>query len=78
MSVKAAKDATEEAAEDDSGAAGAAAEAAVVRAEKMRDLEVLSIWSNHIDKTSEVADSEQAADTTAKMAVCPLHDMVWG
>jgi hypothetical protein len=69
--VKAAADATGEVAEDDSGAAGAAAEAAVVRAEKLRDLEVLSIWSNHIDKTSEAADSEQTRDAAEK-TMCPL------
>ena len=55
--VKATTDATEEAAEDDSGAAGAAAESVVVRGGKLRDLEVLTIWSNHIDKISGAADS---------------------
>ena len=37
----------------------------------MRDLEVLSIWSNHIDKTSEAADSEQTRDAAEKI-MCPL------
>ena len=39
----------------------------------MSDLEVLSIWSDHIDKTSEeAADKEQIADEAAEMAVYPL------
>ena len=70
--VKVATDAAEEAVEDDSGAAGAAAEAAVVRAGKLRDLEVLSIWSNHTDKTSEPADSEQTTDAAGGARQCPL------
>ena len=62
--VKAVADAAERAAEDASGAAEAAAGAVVVRDEKLRDLEVLSIWSDHIDKISE----ETAADTAAVTA----------
>ena len=68
---KATVNAAGEAAEDDSGAAGAAAEAAVVRAKKIRDSEVLSIWSNHIDKTSEATDSEETTDAAEK-TMCPL------
>ena len=64
------KAAAEEAAEDDSGATGAAAESVVVRGGKLRDLEVLTIGSDPIDKTSEAA--EKAADTAAEKAVCPL------
>jgi hypothetical protein len=68
--VKAAVDAAEKAAEGDSGPG--AAEAAVVRAGKLRDLEVLTIGSDPIDKISEeTADKEKAADAAEK-AVCPL------
>ena len=56
--VKAVADAAERAAEDASGAAEAAAGSVVVRGGKLRDLEVLSVWSDHIDKVSE----ETAAD----------------
>ena len=38
----------------------------------MRDLEVLTIGSDPIDKTSEAADKEKAADTAAELSVCPL------
>ena len=62
--VKAVADAAERAAEDASGAAEAAAGSVVVRDEELRDLEVLSIWSDHIDKISE----ETAADTAAVTA----------
>ena len=55
--VKAAADA----AEDASGAAGAVADTVVVRGGKLRDLEVLSIQSDHIDKTSEETIAEKAA-----------------
>ena len=67
--VKAVADAANETAEDDSGAAGAAAESVVVRDGKLRDLEVLSIWSNHIDKISEeTTDKEQTADAAGPPA----------
>ena len=69
--VKAAADAAKKTIESDSGAAEAAAEAVVVRGENLRDLEVLMIGSDHIDKTSEAADKEKAADTAEKV-VCPL------
>ena len=46
--VKAAVGAAESAAEGDSGAAEVAAVAAVTSDGKLRDLEVLSVWSNHI------------------------------
>ena len=39
---------------------------------QLRDLEVSTIGSNPIDKTSEAADKEKAADTTTELAVCPL------
>ena len=55
--VKATSDAAEEAAQDDSGATGAAAESAVVRGGNLRDLEVLTIGSDPIDKTSEAAEN---------------------
>ena len=70
--MRAAVDAAEKAAEDDSGAAGAAAELVVVRGGKLRDLEVLTIWSNHTDKISEAADSEQTADAGGGAKQCPL------
>ena len=66
--VKAAADAAEQAAEDDSGAAEVAAETVVVRGGGLRDLEVLSIGSDPIDKTSEAADRAQTAGTMQ----CPL------
>ena len=64
--VKAVADAAERAAEDASGAAEAAAGAVVVRDEKLRDLEVLSIWSDHIDKISEETAADTATDTAAE------------
>ena len=47
-------------------------EAVVVRDDKLRDLEVLTIGSDPIDKTSEAANKEKAADAAAELAVCPL------
>ena len=38
----------------------------------MRDLEVLTIGSDPIDKPSEATNKEKAADTTTELAVCPL------
>ena len=69
--MRAAIDAAEKAAEDDSGAAAAAAaESVVVQGGKLRDLEVLTIWSDHIDKTSkEAADKKQ---TTTGSMQCTL------
>ena len=68
--VKAATDAAEEAAEGESGAAGAGAESVVVRGAKLRVLEVLSLWSDHIEKTSkEAVDKKQ---TTARSMQCTL------
>ena len=66
--------ATEKAAEGGhgSGAAEAAAEAAVVRGEELRDLEVLSIWFDHIDKTSESANKKQIADAAGGARQCSL------
>ena len=68
--VKVAVGAAERAAESDSGAAEAAAVAAVTADGKLRDFEVLSVWSNHIDKTSEAA--EKATEKVAEKAVCPM------
>jgi chemotaxis protein histidine kinase CheA len=59
--VKAAADAAEGAIDSDSGAAETAAVAAAAADGKLRDLEVLSIWSDHIDKTSEETIAEEAA-----------------
>ena len=71
--VKAAADAAEEAAEGDSGAAKTAAVAAVATDGKLEDLEVLSIGSDPIDKTSEeAADKEQIADAAGGARQCPL------
>ena len=71
--VKAAADAAEEAAEGDSGAAKTAAVAAVATDGKLEDLEVLSIGSDPIDKTSEeAADKEQIADAAGGAKQCPL------
>ena len=68
--VKVAVGAAERAAESDSGAAEAAAVAAVTADGKLRDFEVLSVWSNHIDKTSEkTADKEQTAAGSVKCAL---------
>ena len=61
-----------DAAEDASGAAGAAADSVVVQGGKLRDLEVLSIRSDHIDKTSEETIAEKAAADATEKVVCPL------
>ena len=66
--VKAAADAAEEAAKSDYVAAVTAAAVD----EKLSDLEVFSIGSDPVDKISEAAGKEEAADTAAVMAVCPL------
>ena len=66
--VKAEADAVERAAEDASGAAEAAAGSVVVRDEELRDLEGLSIWSDHIDKISEETATDTAAVTAAGAA----------
>ena len=53
-----------------SGAAEAATEVVVVRDDKLRDLEVLTIRSDPIDKTSEeAADKEQTAAGSVKCAL---------
>ena len=66
--MKAAADATEEAAESESEAAVAAA----AIDGKLRDLEVLTMGSDPINKTSEAADTEQTTDKVAELVVCPL------
>ena len=43
-----------------------------MRGGKLRDLEVLTIGSDPIGKTSEAAGKEKAADTATDLAVCPL------
>ena len=74
--VQAAADAAEEAAEDESGAVGAAAASVVVRGGKLRDLEVLSIWSDHLDKTLEEAIAGEATtdaiEREKQQQRCPL------
>ena len=70
--MKTASEAADQAAENDSGAAGTVAVPAAVIDGKLRDLEVLSIGSDPVDKISEAAGKEKAADTAAEMAVCPL------
>ena len=71
VAVKAAVDAAEKTAEGDPGAAEAAAVTAVLRAAKLRGLEVLTIGSDPIDKISETAEKEKAADAAEK-TMCPL------
>jgi hypothetical protein len=70
--VMAAADATDEAVESDSRAAEATAGAVAVRDDKLRDLEVLTIGSDPIDKTSEETIAEKAAADAAEKVVCPL------
>jgi hypothetical protein len=71
--VRAAVDAAEKAAEGGSGAAEAAAETAVVRADKLRDLEVLTIGSDPIVKISEeTGDKEKAAGAARGARKCSL------
>ena len=70
--VKAAADAAEEAAEGDSGAAKTAAVAAVATDGKLEDLEVLSIGSDPIDKTSEEAADKEKVAVAVENLVCPL------
>ena len=55
-----------------SGAAEAATEVVVVRDDKLRDLEVVTIRSDPIDKTSEEAADKEKVAVAVENLVCPL------